>query len=35
VIEKVEPNTRNFRLEGKDYWKKLATKTILGLNKND
>ena len=36
VIEKVTPNTPNYRLEREDYWiKKLATKTPLGLNKND
>jgi group I intron endonuclease len=36
VIEKVLPNTPNYRLEREDFWiKKLATKTPLGLNKND
>ena len=36
IIEKVEPNTANFRLEREDFWiKKLATKIPLGLNKND
>jgi peptide-methionine (R)-S-oxide reductase len=36
IIEKVTPNTPNYRLEREDYWiKKLATKTPLGLNKND
>jgi hypothetical protein len=36
VIEKVTPNTPNYRLEREDFWiKKLATKTPFGLNKND
>ena len=36
VIEKVYPNTANFRLEREDYWiKKLETKIPPGLNKND
>jgi hypothetical protein len=36
VIEKVSPNTPNFRLEREDYWmKKLCTKTPSGLNKQD
>ena len=36
VIEKVSPNTPNYRLEREDFWiKKLCTKTPLGLNKND
>jgi hypothetical protein len=35
AIEKVIPNTANYRLEREDYWiKKLVTKTLLGLNKN-
>ena len=36
VIEKVKPNTPNFRLEREEMWiKKLATKVSKGLNKND
>jgi hypothetical protein len=36
VIEKVPPNTPVYRLEREDFWiKKFATKTPLGLNKND
>jgi hypothetical protein len=36
IIEKVTPNTPNYRLEREDFWKKkLATKTPFGLNKND
>jgi hypothetical protein len=35
-IKHVTPNTPNYRLEREDFWiKKLATKTHLGLNKND
>ena len=36
VIEKVIPNTNNYRLEREDWWiKTLNTKTPKGLNKND
>jgi hypothetical protein len=36
VIERVSPNTPNFRLEREDFWiKKLCTKTPNGLNKQD
>ena len=36
IIEKVSPNTPNYRLEREDYWiRKLCTKTPIGLNKND
>jgi hypothetical protein len=36
VIEKVEPNTVNMRLEREEMWiRKLATKRPHGLNKND
>ena len=36
IIEKVFPNTPNYRLEREDFWiKKLETKSPLGLNKND
>ncbi len=36
VIEKVTPNTPNYRLEREDHWiKKLVTKTPHGLNKHD
>ena len=36
IIEKVSPNTPNYRLEREEMWiKKLSTKTPNGLNKND
>jgi hypothetical protein len=36
VIEKVSPNTPNYRLEREDLWiKRLSTKTPHGLNKQD
>ena len=36
VIEKVNPNTPNYRLEREDLWiRKLSTKVPNGLNKND
>ncbi len=36
VIEKVIPNTVNYRLEREEYWiKTLGTKVPLGLNKKD
>ena len=36
VIEKVSPNTPNYRLEREDMWiKRLSTKTPHGLNKQD
>jgi peptide-methionine (R)-S-oxide reductase len=36
VIEKVSPNTPNYRLEREDLWiKRLSTKTPRGLNKQD
>jgi hypothetical protein len=36
IIEKVSPNTPNYRLERKELWiKKLSTKTPNGLNKQD
>jgi hypothetical protein len=36
VIEKVLPNTDNFKLEREDYWIRiLGTKPLLGLNKQD
>jgi hypothetical protein len=36
VIEKVTPNTPNYRLKREDHWiKKLVTKTPHGLNKHD
>ena len=36
VIEKVSPNTPNYRLEREEQWiRKLSTKTPNGLNKQD
>ena len=36
VVEKVIPNTNNYRLEREDWWiKTLKTKTPKGLNIND
>jgi hypothetical protein len=36
IIEKVYPNTPNYRLEREDQWiKRLSTKTPNGLNKHD
>jgi hypothetical protein len=36
IIEKVSPNTVNYRLEREEFWiKTLGTKTPLGLNKQD
>ena len=36
IVEKVTPNTPSYRLEREEFWiKTLATKTPLGLNKND
>ncbi len=36
VIEKVFPNTVNYRLEQEEFWiKKLGTKSPMGLNKQD
>ncbi len=36
VIEKVIPETANYRLEREEYWiKTLGTKVPLGLNKQD
>ena len=36
VIEKVSPNTVNYRLEREEYWiRLLGTKTPMGLNRQD
>jgi hypothetical protein len=36
VIEKIQPNTPNYRLEREDFWiKKLERKIPLVSNKND
>jgi hypothetical protein len=36
VLEKVSPNTPNYRLEREEYWiKKFSTKNPYGLNRYD
>ena len=36
IVEKVSPNTPNYRLEREEFWiKRLSTKTPFGLNKID